>query len=135
MFSLLAEEQKEKARARMREIVSKSLPGTSAEISFQDEYPAMSPTPGNYALLAVYDSVSQALGYGRVEALDPGRRGAGDVSFVAPFVDGLDGLGALGSGSHSPDERVSLAALPMQTERAALLLHRLSRQKAGARKR
>jgi glutamate carboxypeptidase len=131
----LAEEQKEKARARMREIVSKSLPGTSAEISFQDEYPAMSPTPGNYALLAVYDSVSQALGYGRVEALDPGRRGAGDVSFVAPFVDGLDGLGALGSGSHSPDERVSLTALPMQTERAALLLHRLSRQKAGARKR
>ena len=90
---------------------------------------------GNHALLAVYDSVSRALGHGPVVAFDPGRRGAGDVSFVAPFVDGLDGLGALGSGSHSPDVRVNLAALPMQTERAALLLYRLSRQKAGPAKR
>jgi glutamate carboxypeptidase len=56
------------------------------------------------------------------------------VSFVAPFVDGLDGLGALGSGSHSPDERVNLAALPMQTERAALLIHRLSRQAPTVKK-
>jgi glutamate carboxypeptidase len=130
----LSEEQKERTRTRMREIAARNLPGTSAELSFQDEYPAMSPTPGNYALLAVYDSVSRALGHGPVVAYDPGRRGAGDVSFVAPFVDGLDGLGALGSGSHSPDERVNLAALPMQTERAALLLYRLSRQAPRVRK-
>jgi glutamate carboxypeptidase len=89
----------------------------------------MSPTAGNHRVLAVYDSVSQALGYGSVRALDPGRRGAGDISFVAPYVDGLDGLGTIGAGSHSPDERVNLTALPMQTERAALLLYRLSRQR------
>lgn len=131
----LTEEQKERARERMRGIVARSLPGTAAEITFSDEYPAMAPTPGNYRLLAVYDSVSQALGYGAVEALDPGRRGAGDISFVAPYIDGLDGLGALGAGAHSPEEQVNLAALPMQTERAALLIYRLSRQRATSHRR
>jgi glutamate carboxypeptidase len=129
----LTEEQKERARARMREIVAKSLPRTSAAITFYDEYPAMAPTPGNYTLLAAYDSVSQALGYGPVEALDPGRRGAGDISFVAPYVDSMDGLGADGSGAHSPRERVFLNSLPMQTERAAVLLYRLSRQRSVPR--
>lgn len=125
----LSEEQKERARAKMREIVSHHLPGTSAEITFEDEYPAMPPTEGNRALLAVYDSVSRALGYGPVRALDPGQRGAGDVSFVAPYVDGMDGLGADGIGSHSPNEEVNLNSLPMQTERAAVLIYRLTRAK------
>jgi glutamate carboxypeptidase len=123
----ISEEQKERTRATMREIASHNLPGTSARIAFSDEYPAMAPTPANYALLAAYDSVSRALGYGPVQALDPGRRGAGDISFVAPFVAGLDGLGASGAGSHTPDERVDLRSLEMQTERAALMIYRLTR--------
>lgn len=123
----LTEEQKEQARARMREIVARHLPQTSAEITFADEYPGMPPTKGNAALLAAYDTVSRALGYGPVEALDPGRRGAGDISFVAQYVDALDGLGADGSGAHSPRERVDLTSLPMQTQRAAVLLYRLTR--------
>jgi len=127
----ISEEQKERTRAKMREIVSHHLPGTDASINFTDEYPAMSPTAGNAKLLAVYDSVSRTLGYGAVEALDPGRRGAGDVSFVAPLIDGLDGLGALGSGSHAPGERVNLSTMPMQTERAALLLYRLGGRPAA----
>lgn len=122
----LTEEQKERTRARMRGIVSSgNLPGTTAAISFEDEYPAMSPTPANAALLAVYDSASQALGYGPVVALDPSRRGAGDISFVAPLLPGLDGLGVGGSGAHTPNERVDLRSLPMQTERAAVLMYRL----------
>lgn len=122
----LTEGQKDSTRARMREIASRdNLPGTSAEIAFADEYPAMAPTPANYAVLAVYDSASRALGYGPVEALDPGRRGAGDISFVAPMITGLDGLGAMGSGSHTPAERVNLTTLPIQTERAAILMYRL----------
>ncbi len=123
----LSEKQKENARAKMREIASHSLPRTSAEITFEDEYPAMPPTEGNRALLAAYDSVSRSLGYGPVRALDPGERGAGDVSFVAPYVDAMDGLGADGIGSHSPSEEVNLNSLPMQTERAALLIYRLTR--------
>jgi len=121
----ISEEQKERVRERMRGIVAQHLPLTDASITFQDEYPAMSPTPGNARVLALYDSASQDLGYGPVAALDPGRRGAGDISFVAPLIDGIDGLGALGTGSHTPGERVDLGALQMQTERAALLLLRL----------
>ena len=128
----LTEGQKDSTRARMRDIAThNNLAGTSAEMTFADEYPAMAPTPANYAILAVYDSASQALGYGPVAALDPGRRGAGDISFVAPLITGLDGLGAMGSGSHTPAERVNLATLPMQTERAAVLLYRLLQANAG----
>jgi glutamate carboxypeptidase len=121
----ISEEQKERTRARMREIVAKHLPGTDATISFEDEYPAMPPTPGNARILAQYDSSSRALGYGVVSALDPGKRGAGDISFVARFIDGIDGLGALGEGSHSPRENTNLNAMMMQTERAAVMMGRL----------
>jgi len=122
----LSEAQKDSTRERMRAIATHdNLAGTSAEIAFADEYPAMAPTPANEAVLAVYDSASRALGYGPVTPLDPGRRGAGDISFVAPMITGLDGLGALGSGSHTPAERVDLGTLPMQTERAAILMYRL----------
>jgi glutamate carboxypeptidase len=127
----ISDEQLQRTRRRMRDIVAQHLPGTDATITFRDEYPAMSPTPGNARLLAVYDSASKALGYGAVAALDPGRRGAGDISFVAPLIDGLDGLGALGGGSHGPNERVDLKTLTMQTERAALLLYRLGRRPAS----
>ena len=98
---------------------------------FQDGYPAMPPTPGNDRLLTMYDEASRALGYGPVTALDASRRGAGDLSFVAPFTSGMEGLGALGSGAHTPDERVDLSALTMQTERAALLLERLAGRPAS----
>ena len=90
----------------------------------------MAVTAGGEKLLSYYSSVSYALGYGALTASDPARRGAGDLSFVAPFIDGVEGLGALGLGSHSPNESVSLPALTMQTERAALMLYRLSKEKA-----
>ena len=57
---------------------------------------------------------------------------AGDISFVAPLIDGIDGLGALGTGAHAPEERVNLNALQMQTERTAMLLERLSRQTSAS---
>jgi glutamate carboxypeptidase len=123
-------EQLQRARERMRAIVAQHLPGTDAQITFIDEYPAMPLTEGNSRILAVYDSASQALGYGPVRPMDPGMRGAGDLSFVAPFMDGLEGLGALGTGAHSPAERVNLNALPMQTERAALTILRLGARPA-----
>lgn len=126
----LTEEQKEKARAVMREIVAKSLPGTSAKITFDDSYPAMPLSAGGQAILAQYDTVSRALGYPAVTAQDASRRGAGDLSFVAPYIPGMDGLGALGGGAHSPQEWVHLPTLEMQTARAAVLMARL----AGIRK-
>ncbi|MCC7052246.1 MAG: M20/M25/M40 family metallo-hydrolase [Gemmatimonadaceae bacterium] len=121
-----------RAQATMREIVARHLAGTSAEITFDEGYPPMAVTPGGEKLLAFYSGVSQALGYGALTASDPARRGAGDLSFVAPLIDGIEGLGALGAGSHSPNESVHLPALHMQTERAALMLYRLSKEKAEA---
>lgn len=131
----ISDEQLQRTRDKMRAIVAQHLPGTDATITFRDEYPAMSPTPGNARLLAIYDSASRALGHGAVSALDPGRRGAGDISFVAPLIDGLDGLGAMGGGSHAPAEHVDLTTLTMQTERAALLLYRVGRRPAAQFKR
>jgi glutamate carboxypeptidase len=121
----MTQAQLDSTRARMRAIVAQHLPGTGAEITFEDDYPAMPLTPGNTRLLTFYDEASRALGYGPVAPMDPGMRGAGDLSFVAPFLDGLEGLGALGTGAHAPGERVNLNTLPMQTERAALMLLRL----------
>ncbi len=126
----ISPEQPERTRERMRAVVAQHLPGTDAQISFTDGYPAMPPTEGNSRVLAVYDTASQALGYGPVTAMDPGLRGAGDISFVAPFTDGLEGLGALGEGDHSPGEWVNLKALLMQTERAALTIARLGNRPA-----
>jgi glutamate carboxypeptidase len=125
----ISRDQESKAREAMRAIVAQHLPGTSATITFEDGNPAMPPTKGNYALLATLDSVSRALGQGPVEALDPGRRGAGDISFVSDYVDALDGLGVIGMRSHTPDERVNLKSIGPATERAAILIYRLTRSR------
>ena len=121
--------QLDSARARMREIVDRHLPQTSASISFTDGIPSMPPTPGNYALLAVLDSVTKALGQGPSEALDPGLRGAGDISYVSQYADALDGLGVDGSRAHTPDETVNLRSIPRSTERAAVLINRLAHRR------
>lgn len=123
----ISEEQKEAARDQMRAIVDgPNRPQTSAEITFADAYPAMQPTDGNRALLNVLDQVSQDLGQGAVKAYDPGARGAADISFIAAYVDGMDGLGVMGSGAHSPGETINLRTFPLLTQRAALLIHRLA---------
>ena len=125
----ISEEQKENARAKMREIVKNNLPQTSAEITFIDSYPSMGPTEGNHKLLNILNEVSVDLGQGGVEAYDPGRRGAADVSFVAQYVDCLDGLGTMGNGAHTPQETVNLNTIEALTKRTAILIYRLINQK------
>ncbi|WP_228027986.1 M20/M25/M40 family metallo-hydrolase [Costertonia aggregata] len=124
----ISEEQKERARTKMREIVANNLPNTSAEISFTDSYPAMVPTEGNKALLARLNQVSLDLGQGEVFAYDPGKRGAADTSFVAEYVDCLDGLGTMGTGAHTPEETVNLNTIEALTKRTAVLIYRLIQQ-------
>lgn len=124
----ISEEQKEKARDKMRAIVANNLPLTSAKISFIDSYPAMGPTKGNAALLEVLSQVSVDLGYGPVVAYDPSKRGAADVSFVAAYVDCLDGLGTMGSDGHTPQETVNLNTIEALTQRTAILIYRLINQ-------
>lgn len=123
----ISEEQKEAARNKMREIVAKNLPGATAKITFEDGIPAMSPQEANYDLLKQLDQVSRDLGFGKIEPLDPGERGAGDISYVTHLIPGLDGLGAVGQKAHAPGESVDLETLPRQLKRAALLIYRLTR--------
>ncbi|MDR9419406.1 M20/M25/M40 family metallo-hydrolase [Gracilimonas sp.] len=122
----LSMEQGERAFQKMQDIVDQNLPRTSAELTIYEGYPPMEPTEGNMGLLNVLDDLSQDLGLGEVEAYDPGRRGAADISFVAQYVDGLDGLGAMGSGAHGPNETINLKTYKELTKRAALLIYRLT---------
>ncbi len=124
----ISDKQKEKAQSRMREIVSHSLSGTSAKIHFgEDDYPAMSPSKGNYDLLQAFGLASRDLGLGAITPIDPGSRGAADISFVAPIIDSLAGLGPVGAGSHSVNEDLDLSTIPIATQRAAVFIYRLTR--------
>lgn len=125
----ISEEQKENARDKMREIVNNNLPQTSAKVTFIDSYPAMQPTEGNNNLLSILNQVSSDLNQGEVEAYDPGRRGAADVSFVAEYVNCLDGLGTMGNGAHTPEETVNLNTIEALTKRTAILIYRLINEK------
>jgi glutamate carboxypeptidase len=123
----LSEEQKERARENMRQIVAKSLPNSKATISFQDGIPSMPPTPGNEALVKIVNDASVSLGFGNVAAGNPGSRGAGDISYIAAYLDCLDGLGASGRGAHAPGETINLNEYPKLIKRAALVIYRLTR--------
>jgi len=122
----ISREQTERTRDKMRAIVANNLPQTSATITFLDRYPPMTPTTGNHTLADKLSSVNEALGRGPMPILDPLRRGAADVSFVAPYTDSLAGLGALGAGGHTPNERLDLTSLALGIKRAAILIYRLS---------
>jgi glutamate carboxypeptidase len=123
----LTEQQKNNARAKMRQIVAKSLPNSKAKIIFKDGIPSMPPTTGNNTLVKVANDISKALGYGEVKAGDPGSRGAGDISYIAAYLDCLDGLGASGRGAHAPGEILNLNEYPKLIKRATLLIYRLTR--------
>lgn len=125
----ISPEQLADIQGRMRTIVAESLPHTSAEIVFDNGYPPLAPTKGNRELLALYDAVSRSLAFGPVNAVDPRKAGAADVSFTSARVAmALDGLGLMGDGGHTERETADLATLPMQTKRAAVLMYRLSQR-------
>ena len=125
----LSAEQEARVRARMQAIVTQHLPQTQAELVFaEDGYPPMAPTDGNRAILTRLNAVNRDLGLPEMPEYDPARRGAADSSFVANDADTLAGLGAAGGGSHAPGEWIDLDSLTRQTQRAAILMTRLSRE-------
>ena len=123
----LTEQQKLNARKTMQNIVSQSLTGAKATITFQDGIPSMAPTPGNEQVMEVISGVTKSMGMGPTIAGDPGSRGAGDISYVAQYMDCIDGLGASGRGAHAPGETINLKEFPILIKRAALTIYRLTR--------
>lgn len=126
----LSPEQEARVRAKMEAIVARTSPGASAEIKFDGgSYPAMAPTDGARALLGKLNVINRDLGLPEMEALDPLKRGAGDIAFVAQDVVGLIGLGSAGTGDHAEGETIDLNSIKRQAKRAAILMTRLSREK------
>lgn len=127
----LSPEQNAAAMRKMQAIVARSYPGvTAARIEFSEGYPPMAPTEGNKALLAKLNQVNAALDLPQMQPLDPMKRGAGDISFVAEYIDGLVGLGPHSTGDHAPGETVDVPSIWTQAKRAALLMTRLSAEKS-----
>jgi glutamate carboxypeptidase len=129
----LTPEQVERTKAKMRTIVAASLPGAKSEILFEEGYPPMAPTAGNRALLGRLNAVNADLGLEPQAELDPLKRGAGDISFVAADVDGLVGMGPASRGDHTPEETVDIASIFTQARRAAILMGRLAAEPRGSR--
>jgi glutamate carboxypeptidase len=129
-FRTLSNEQTARVRAKMSAIVQDHAPVTRAEIKFDEGYPPMAPTPGNKAVLDRLNRVNADMGLPEMPVLDPLKRGAGDISFVAADVDGIAGLGPYSWGDHAPGETVDLESVRTQAKRAAILMTRLSYEKA-----
>ena len=128
----LSNDQTDRVEQRMQRIVSEHLPKTTATITFGEGYPAMAPNAQSRALLGILNQVNLSLGFGQMPELDPMRRGAGDIAFVAEIVPGIAGVGATGDGAHEPGETIDLSSQPINTKRDALLMYRLSRLDAKA---
>ncbi|HWQ85247.1 M20/M25/M40 family metallo-hydrolase [Brevundimonas sp.] len=123
----LTAEQDARIRAGMQTIVDAHLPRTGAELVFgEGGYPPMAPSEGNRALLAQLNAVNRDLGLPEMAEYDPARRGAADSGFVAADVDTLGGLGVAGGNAHADGEWVDLDSLVRQSQRAAVLISRLS---------
>jgi glutamate carboxypeptidase len=128
----ISNEQTDRVEAKMKAIIIQHLPKTNATIEFGEGYPAMAPTEDSRALLRMLNGANQSLGFQEMRELDPMKRGAGDIAFVADTLPGLAGIGATGEGAHAPGETIDLSTQPINTERAALLMYRLSKVDANA---
>lgn len=132
----LTPEQERHAREAMERIVSEPSPRTEATIEFGEGYPPLAPRDGHRELLVLADRASRDLGLGAIEAVDPARVGAADLSWLDGRVPRiLDGLGLKGSGGHTVNETGRLATLPLQAKRVAVLLSRIADEPAAAKRR
>ena len=130
-FRTLSLDQSARVVAKMKAIVAEHAPQTNATITFDaGSYPPMAPTEGSKALLSQLNRINADMGLPEMAALDPLKRGAGDIGFVAADVDGLVGMGPAGAGSHGLDETVDLDSIKRQSKRAAILMSRLSQEKS-----
>jgi glutamate carboxypeptidase len=127
----ISNEQSERVEKKMAAIVAEHLAKTGAAITFGDAYPAMAPTEASRALLKMLNGANGSLGFAAMPELDPMKRGAGDIAFVADIIPGLAGVGATGEGAHAPGETIDLSTQPVNTKRDAVLMYRLTKVGQG----
>jgi len=95
------------------------VPGTELEIEGGFNRPPMEPTEGNNALWRAARTLGRELGLDLEVGMSGG---ASDGNNAARHVPTLDGLGAVGGGSHAPHEHVVLDAMPERSALLALML-------------
>lgn len=98
------------------------LPGTSAEVFGRMSRPPWSRTPASDQLVRHFQDVAQDLGV-TLGAEDTG--GGADTNFAGALgVPTIDGLGPVGSGAHTTDERIKLHTVLTRAKLCAIaLLH------------
>jgi glutamate carboxypeptidase len=128
----ISNEQTERVEKKMQAIVAAHLAKTGATLTFGEGYPAMAPTAESRALLELLNGANASLGFAAMPELDPMKRGAGDISFVADVIPGLAGVGATGEGAHAPGETIDLSTQPVNTKRDAVLMYRLTKVEQGS---
>lgn len=117
--------QRQEIRDHVEGIIAKSyIPGTSATFDIVGERLPMEATPGNYALAAHVDRVSQQCGFG---PLAPYKKSSGsDASYTtmagAPSVCSM---GAAGGRAHSTEEWMEADSLVKQAKLLAAVVAQL----------
>ena len=131
----ISPDQLKRVQETMKAIVVNNLSMTKAVINFDEGYPPLAPTEGNFTLLKMFAQASKDIGFGSVSAVKPRDAGAADISFTAGYVDmALDGVGLGSAGGHTVNEVANLKTLSMQAKRTAVLLYRLTKEQIGERK-
>jgi glutamate carboxypeptidase len=123
----LSNEQTQRIIAKMKAIVAAHLPRTGATLTIEENYPAMPESEGSRDLVRQLNAVNADAKLPTMTVSDVMAGGAGDIAFVAPYVPGLVGVGAAGSGAHADTEVAYLDSIPAQAKRMAILMYRLSR--------
>jgi glutamate carboxypeptidase len=99
------------------------LPGTRTEVQVQNLFPPMPRTPASKALFEMARECAARIGL----TVGEGSTGAGsDANRTAPLTPTLDGLGAIGDGSHSLSEHIRIRETMDRVKVLALLLARLT---------
>lgn len=117
--------QRQEIRDHVEGIIAKSyIPGTTATFDIVGERLPMDATPGNFALAAHIDRVSQECGFGPIA---PRKESSGsDASYTtmagAPSVCSM---GPIGGRIHSTDEWMDADSLPKQAKLLAAVIAQL----------
>lgn len=117
--------QRQEIRDHVEGIIAKSyIPGTSATFDIVGERLPMDATPGNYALAAHIDQVSQKYGFGEII---PVRQSSGsDASYTTMAgVPSVCSIGPVGGRIHSPEEWMDAASLANQAKLLAAAVAQL----------
>jgi glutamate carboxypeptidase len=116
-------EEKDRIAAKIAELrANPATPGISVDADFFLTRPPMNPTPKTMKFCALAEEAGRQAG---VDVHWQGTGGGSDGNFTAAMgVPTVDGLGAMGGGSHSVTEYIEIEELP---SRFALLLGVLER--------